>query len=137
MTRLAFHRPPRFLPPKLPTEPITLPMPPETDGTRGATSAWLTTILPVLSAAGMAGYMITFGRPILIAFGIIFVVVSIGITIAMRSQMKSDNRRKVRRQRARYRTHLNEARAHARNNAAVQRTVNAVTYPDPLRLWSI
>jgi S-DNA-T family DNA segregation ATPase FtsK/SpoIIIE len=137
MTRLAFHRPPRFLPPKLPTEPITLPMPPETDGSRGATSAWLTTVLPVLSAAGMAGYMITFGRPILIAFGIIFVVVSIGITIAMRSQMKSDNRRKVRRQRARYRTHLNEARAHARGNAAIQRTVNAVTYPDPLRLWSI
>jgi S-DNA-T family DNA segregation ATPase FtsK/SpoIIIE len=136
MTRLAFHRPPRFLPPRLSHEPITLPMPPETTGSRGA-GGWLAMILPVLSSAGMAGYMITFGRPILIAFGMLFVVVSIGVTIAMRSQMRSDNRRQVRRQRARYRTHLNEARAQARANAAMQRTVGAVNQPDPLRLWSI
>lgn len=136
MTRQAFHRPPRFLPPRLSHEPITLPMPPETNGGRSA-GGWIAMILPILSSAGMAGYMITFGRPILIAFGIIFVVVSIGVTIAMRSQMRSDNRRQVRRQRARYRTHLNEARAQARNNAAMQRTVNAVNHPDPVRLWSI
>ncbi|MEV6598529.1 type VII secretion protein EccCb [Actinoplanes sp. NPDC051346] len=136
MTRLAFHRPPRFLPPRLSTEPITLQMPPEAGSGRN-TGTWLATILPVLSSAGMAGYMITFGRPILIAFGILFVVVAIGVTIAMRSQLRSDNRREVRRQRRRYRVHLNEARAQARSNAAMQRTVNAVTHPDPLRLWGI
>ena len=136
MTRLAFHRPPRFLPPALSTEPITLPSPPEAGKARGA-ATWLTMILPVLSSVGMAGYMITFGRPIIIAFGIMFVVVSVGVTIAMRSQLRSSNRREVRRQRARYRAHLDEARARARHNAALQRTVNAVNHPSPVQLWGI
>ncbi|HEY3505731.1 MAG TPA: type VII secretion protein EccCb [Actinocatenispora sp.] len=136
MTRLAFHRPPRFLPPTPSTEPITLPLPPDAGKGRNAGS-WLAMILPILSSAGMAGYMITFGRPVLIAFGMLFVVVSIGVTIAMRSQMRSSNRREVRRQRGRYRVHLDEARVRARQSAAMQRTVNAVNHPDPLQLWGI
>ncbi|WP_433349845.1 type VII secretion protein EccCb [Micromonospora sp. CA-111912] len=136
MTRLAFHRPPRFLPPALSTEPIALPPPPEA-GTGTNTSGWVAMILPLLSSVSMAGYMITYGRPILIAFGVLFVVMSIGVAIAMRSQTRSSNRREVRRQRRRYRAHLDEARAQARAHAAAQRTVNAVNQPDPLRLWSI
>ncbi|WP_203663117.1 type VII secretion protein EccCb [Actinocatenispora rupis] len=136
MTRLAFHRPPRFAPPTLSTDPITLPLPP--DAGKGAKAGtWVAMILPILSSAGMAGYMITFGRPVLIAFGMVFVVVSIGVTIAMRSQLRSSNRREVRRQRGRYRVHLDEARVKARTSAAVQRTVNALNHPDPVQLWGI
>src|SRR5258705_2036433 len=136
MSRIAFHRPARFLPPRLPDEKITLPNPPEVPEGGGAGNL-IGIVLPLLTSVGMAGYMISFGRPILIAVGILFVVVSIGVAIATRVQAKKTSRRANRRQRARYRAHLREARVHARMVAAGQRLIAALTFPDPEQLWAI
>ena len=136
MSRLAFHRPARFLPPGLPAAKITLPNPPEAPSA-GATSSWVYSILPLLSSVGMAGYMITFGRPVLIAVGILFVLVSVAVTIVMRVQTKNNDRRAGKRQRARYRAHVDEARAQARAVAAAQRLIAALTHPDPEQLWAL
>ncbi|HWB35123.1 MAG TPA: hypothetical protein VHA75_03770, partial [Rugosimonospora sp.] len=65
MSRLAFHRPARFAPQPLPGEKIVLPTPPEAAPAQ-AGAAWITLALPLLSSIGMAAYMITFGRPMLI-----------------------------------------------------------------------
>src|SRR5215813_3681797 len=136
MSRIAFHRPARFLPPRLPDDKIVLPSPPEVpEG--GNASGTIGMILPLISSVGMAGYMITFGRPILIAVGILFVVTSVSVTVAMRFQTKKTSRRANRRQRARYRVGVHEARVHARTVAAAQRMIAALTHPDPERLWAI
>ena len=92
MSRLAFHRPARFLPPRLPEDKVVLPTPPEAQGSAGA-AAWMNMVLPLLSSVAMAGYMVTFGRPLLIIIGIVFVAVSIGTTVMMRMQTRSASRR--------------------------------------------
>ncbi len=136
MSRIAFHRPARFLPPRVPDSKITLPNPPEVpEG--GKAGGMISMILPLMSSLGMAGYMMIWGRPILIVVGIMFVVVSIAVAVTTRIQSRKTNRRVSRRQRVRYRVHLHEARVHARMIAAVQRTVAALSYPDPERLWAI
>ena len=119
MSRIAFHRPARYVPPQLPHDSITIPAPPQSP--EGGGAGLLAVILPLLSSVGMAGYMITFGRPFLIVFGALFVIVSIGVAIAMRMQTRSSGRRGQRRQRRRYRAHLDEARAQASGEAAAQR----------------
>ena len=136
LTRLAFHRPARLRPPQLPEEKLILPAPPEVQpGQLGAT--WLNIALPLLSSVGMAAYMITFGRPMLIIIGVLFVLVAIGTTVAMRMQMRNAHRQGNRRQRLRYRAHLSNARAQAREIAAAQRMRAALVHPEPNRLWAV
>lgn len=136
MSRIAFHRPARFMPPRLPEDTITIPAPPQVpDG--GGTSNLVTVVLPLLTAVGMAGYMISFGRPMLIVLGAVFVIVSIAVAVTTRMQSKKNNRRSSRRLRARYRAHLLEARVQARKIAVGQRLVAALTFPDPEQLWAI
>src|SRR5260370_4490680 len=136
MSRLAFHRPARFLQPRLPDEKIVLPTPPEVQG-RQAGAGWIGRALPLLSSVGMAGYMITFGRPVLIIIGVLFVVVAIGTTVTMRVQMRNTSRQGNRRQRLRYHSHLAGARVFARRVAAAQREHSALIHPAPERPWPI
>ena len=122
MTRIAFHRPPRFTPPALPTEKLALPNPPETKDS-AAIGSVLTMALTLVSSVGMAGYMITFGHPVLVVIGILLAVTAVGSVVATRMQTKQAVRRAGRRQRRRYRAHLAEARiGHARGaQTAVRR----------------
>ncbi len=135
MSRLAFHRPARFLLPRLPDEKIVLPTPPAVQ--RRQAGALIAMTLPLLSSVAMAGYMITFGRPVLIIVGVLFVLVAIGTSVAMRVQMRNASRQGNRRQSLRYRSHLAGARFLARQVAAAQREHSAVAHPDLERLWAI
>jgi len=136
VTRLALHRPARFLPPAIPNEKLVLPTPPETRDSATAGS-WFNILLALLSSLGMAAYMITFGRPLMIIIGIVFFLVAIGTTIGMRVQMRGANQRAGRRQRRRYRAHLGSARSQAREVARAQRQIAAMLHPEPERLWAI
>jgi DNA segregation ATPase FtsK/SpoIIIE, S-DNA-T family len=136
VSRLAFHRPARLLAPPLPEDKILLPTPPEVQGGQGSAS-WIALVLPLLSSVGMAAYMITFGRPMLVVIGVLFVLVAIGTTVAMRTQTRNTARQGSHRQRLRYRAHLADARAYAREIAAAQRLHAALIHPDPDRLWAL
>jgi len=135
VSRLAFHRPARLTPPPLPDDKIVLPTPPEAEQSQAG--SWITLALPLLSSVGMAAYMITFGRPVLIVIGVLFVVVAIGTTVATRAQSRSANRKGSRRRLQRYRAHLATSREYARQVAAAQRVHAALTYPDPQQQWAI
>ena len=135
MSRLAFHRPARLLPPRLPDEKIVLPAPPEAQ--RGTGSTLINTLLPLLSSVAVAGYMVTYGKPLLIIVGILFVGVSIGTAVMMRVQMRNASQRAGRRQRTRYRAHLHSARDQAREVSVMQRLRSALVFPEPQRLWGI
>jgi DNA segregation ATPase FtsK/SpoIIIE, S-DNA-T family len=137
MSRLAFHRPARLVPPQLPREKIVLAAPPEAQGKQGGGAQAMYMLMPLLSSVGMAAYMITFGKPVLIIVGVLFVMVAIGSTVTMRIQMRSASRQGNRRQRLRYRSHLVSTRGVARQVAAAQREHAALIHPDPDRLWAI
>jgi S-DNA-T family DNA segregation ATPase FtsK/SpoIIIE len=136
MSRIAFHRPARYLLPDLPTTAVVLPVPPEepTEGPGGG--AW-SLVLPLLSSVGMAAYMVTFGRPAMIIIGVMFFFASAGAVVAMRFQQRSVVGKQLRKQRARYRALLKNARGEAKGVAAAQRTVALLGNPEPVRLWSI
>ena len=102
MTKIAFHRPARFLPPELPSETITLPTPPEPPKENPNSNGW-SLVLPLLSSVGMAAYMVTFGKPSLTIIGVLFFVTSVGAVIGMRMSQRSAAGKSTRQQRARYR----------------------------------
>jgi DNA segregation ATPase FtsK/SpoIIIE, S-DNA-T family len=135
VSRLAFHRPARLAPPPLPDEKIVLPTPPETQQSQAG--SWMSLALPLLSSIGMAAYMITFGRPVLIVIGVLFVLAAIGTTVATRVQSRSANRKGKRRLLLRYRAHLATAREFARQVAVSQRLYAVLAHPDPQQQWAI
>ncbi|MDR7274223.1 type VII secretion protein EccCb [Catenuloplanes atrovinosus] len=134
MSRISFHRPARFLPPAAPQDKVVLPAPPEQ---KQSNAGFISLLLPLLSSLGIAAYMVSYGRPMLIALAIIFAVVSFSATIAFRVQNKHLERRTVMRQRARYRALLMDVRTNARQVASTQRMLGAWAHPEPDRLLAI
>ncbi|MFB9831714.1 type VII secretion protein EccCa [Actinoallomurus acaciae] len=136
MSKVALHRPARTMPPAVPEEMVTLATPPQTPQSNTA-SSWLYILLPLLSSISMAAYMITYGKPWLIALGIAFVVLSVGVTAAVRWQIRSTSRRARDRMRSRFGEHLADIRRQARVVAGTQRLANAFAHPSPERLLAI
>ncbi|MFG2525141.1 type VII secretion protein EccCa [Streptomyces sp. NPDC048527] len=136
MSRIIFHRPARVVPPQLPTEPVVLTAPPQPVG-KESNGNWLMLLMPLMSSVGMAAYMMSGGKKLLIMLGIAFVVLSIGATVAVRMQMRGQARKQKVRARDRYLDHLVEVRGEARQVAEAQRTVAAWQFPTPYRLWAI
>ncbi|WP_432992160.1 type VII secretion protein EccCb [Dactylosporangium sp. CA-233914] len=134
MARLSFHRPARFMPPPAPDDKVVLPAPPEVK--QSAVNV-IAMILPLMGSLGIAAYMISYGRPTLIALAIIFAMVSIGAAIGMRTQTRHTEQRARVRQRARYRALLMDVRARAREVAAAQRMLAAWAHPEPDRLLAV
>ncbi len=136
MSGVAFHRPVRALPPAIPDERVTLPAVPQEPRPASGSSA-MTLAMPVMSSVMMAGYMISYGKPLLIAIGVMFVVGSIAAGLVMRHQMRKGTRKNKAVQRARYLEYLAGVRQAARDVAARQRFAAAWAHPSPERLWAI
>jgi S-DNA-T family DNA segregation ATPase FtsK/SpoIIIE len=136
MSRIAFHRPARIIPPSVTEQKVNLAAPPQVPANNTAAN-WLYVLLPLLSSVSMAAYMVTYGRTWMIALGISFVLVSVGVTFAVRWQTRSANRRTRTRQRDRYHEYLTDMRRQARNAATLQRLANVFSHPSPERLWAI
>ena len=136
MSGLAFHRPVRALPPAVPSERVTLPALPQEQRTSQG-SALMTLAMPVMSSVMMAGYMFSYGRPLLVVIGIVFMIGSIGAALIMRHQMRKGTSKNKALQRARYLEYLDGVRQAARAVAALQRFASAWVYPSPERLWAI
>ncbi len=126
----------RAAPPQRPTDPVVLAAPPQPVGKDG-NSNWLMLLMPLMSSIGMAAYMMSGGKKLLIMLGIGFVVLSIGATVGVRMQMRGQARKQKVRARDRYLDHLVEIRGVARQVAETQRTVAAWQFPTPYRLWAI
>ncbi|GAA0486367.1 type VII secretion protein EccC [Paractinoplanes deccanensis] len=136
MTRKPFHRPARPDRPGAPEGRITVPAPPPL--TRAtASSSWLTMMLPLLSTVAMAGYLISYGRPLLIMLGVGFVVLSLVATLGMRWQARHNAEADQRRHHERYLHVLHDVRLKARETAAVSRHRATVHQPSPRRLLAL
>jgi DNA segregation ATPase FtsK/SpoIIIE, S-DNA-T family len=136
MTRIAFHRPARLIYPEPPRDRIGVPVPPQAP--RGSQQgALLTMMLPLLSTVAMAGYLISYQRPVLIALGVGFLVLSVGVTAAVRWQSRRSTSGTFRVQRERYLDMLAAARATARAAAGAARRSAAVRQPSVPRLLGL
>ena len=136
MSRIIFHRPPRVVPPQLPTEPVVLAAPPQPVGRDGSGNL-VYLLMPLMSSISMAAYMAVEGKKSLIMLGIGFVLLSVGVTVGVRMQTRGNQRKAKIRARDLYLQHLDEVRAAARQIAEDQRIVAAWANPSPYRLWAI
>jgi S-DNA-T family DNA segregation ATPase FtsK/SpoIIIE len=133
MSRTAFHRPARLNFPDPPAERIGVPVPaPRQRGSNN--NLWLTLMLPLFSTVAMAGYLISYQKPLLIVLGIGFVVLSVLSTVAIRWQMMHAQDSATRRQGERYLEVLAEVRGQARAVGAATRLSAVVKNPSPSRL---
>ena len=136
MTRIPFHRPARLAYPEPPQDRINVPQPPPVNRAQPS-NTWIMMMLPLLSTLAMAGYLISYQKPLLIMLGIGFVLLSIVATVGMRWQMKHSAEGEQRRQRDRYLDILDEVREGARGLAAMTRRSSAVNQPNPERLLGL
>ncbi|MEK8143003.1 hypothetical protein NKH18_14985 [Streptomyces sp. M10(2022)] len=130
MSRTIFHRSARVVPPQLPTDPVVLSAPPQPAGRDGGAN-WIYLLMPLLSSVGMAAYLMSGGKKLMILLGIGFVVLSIGVTVAVRMQMRGQMNKQKTRARDLYLEHLVEVRGIARQVAENQRLVAAWSFPSP------
>ncbi|NMO54022.1 type VII secretion protein EccCa [Actinoplanes sp. TBRC 11911] len=136
MSRTAFHRAARVVLPEAPAERIGVPLPPPRQ--RGSNNnLWLTLMLPLFSTVAMAGYLISYQKPLLILLGVSFVVLSVLSTVVIRWQMTHAQDATARRQRERYLEVLDDVRAEARTVAAATRMSAVVAQPSPARLLAL
>lgn len=136
MSRIAWHRSARIPPPSLPTDRVVIASPPQVSPQSGG-SAWISTLLPMLSSISIAGYMVTYRKALLTVLAIGVVVLSVGITAGIRVQTRSAARRNKERQRTRYLDYLSSIEESARKTAAEQRAAAAWQWPSPERLWAV
>ncbi len=136
MTRVIFHRPVRATPPVIPDQRVTLPSVPQ-EQRSATTSSMLMLAMPIMSSITMAAYMISYGKPWLIAMGAFFVIGSVGTGLVMRHQLRKGTRQYKFGARARYLDYLTQVRHGAREVARQQRFAAAWTHPSPERLWAI
>jgi S-DNA-T family DNA segregation ATPase FtsK/SpoIIIE len=122
--------------PPLPTDQVVISPPPQIVPSSGM-SAWLSTLLPMLSTISIAGYMLTYHKLLLTLLAAGIFALSIGITVAVRIQSSSAARRTKERQRTRYIEHLATVRESAQLVASAQRTLAVWQWPSPERLWAI
>jgi ESX secretion system protein EccC len=133
MSRTAFHRPARLTFPDPPADRIGVPVPPPRQRGNGS-NMWLTIMLPLFSTIAMAGYLISYQKPLLIMLGLGFVVLSVMSTIAIRWQMTHAQDTASRRQSERYLEVLDDVRGEARTIAAATRLSAVLRNPSPSRL---
>lgn len=137
MSRIAFHRPARILPPTVPESDVSLSPPPQTPDNGGGASGWLMLLLPLLSSVSMAAYMVTYGKTWMVVLGVAFVVLSVGLTFTVRMQTRKNSRKVKERQNKRYFEYLADTRERAYAAAARQRVAAAWLHPGPERLWAV
>jgi S-DNA-T family DNA segregation ATPase FtsK/SpoIIIE len=97
----------------------------------------MTLAMPVMSSVAVAGYMFSYGKPLFVVLGVVFMTGSVGAGLMMRHQMRKGSHHDKVHKRERYLEFLNEVRQAARDVAGRQRLAAAWLHPSPERLWAI
>lgn len=136
MSRVQLHRPARVRPPGLPTEPLTVVMPPQEVQQPGGGN-WFQLMLPMMTGLSGMMFMLYNPRPVYIVIGATMAIGSVGLSFSMYFQQHNAVRRKTRTQRDQYRDYLRKLARQARQTAARQETVARFVHPGPAGLWAV
>ncbi|MEV7088260.1 type VII secretion protein EccCa [Streptomyces sp. NPDC093085] len=136
MSQIVVKRPPRSLPPEVPSDALTLEPPPELP--RGQQEGMLMQVLPVL---GMASSVVFFFSPQAPPFMRIMGVLMLFSTVAMVGAQIVRYRRGTQGQmsdvRSDYLKYLAQTRRTVRRTARAQRDAQFYLHPSPEQLWSV
>lgn len=136
MSQIVVKRPPRALPPSVPSEDLTLQPPPELP--RGQQEGMLMQVLPML---GMGGSVVFFfmpgAHPFMRIMGIVMVASTIAMVIAMVVRFRRGTQGQMSDMRRDYLKYLAQTRRKVRKTARRQRDAQYYLHPSPEQLWAL
>ncbi|OEJ94128.1 type VII secretion protein EccC [Streptomyces thermolilacinus] len=136
MSQIVVKRPPRSLPPEVPTEELRLEPPPELP--RGQQEGMLMQILPML---GMGSSVVFFFMPNMPPFmrimGVLMLVSTVGMVVAQIVRHRRGTQGQVADVRRDYLKYLAQTRRTVRKTARAQRDAQLYLHPSPEQLWSV
>ncbi|MFG3494505.1 type VII secretion protein EccCa [Streptomyces sp. NPDC047928] len=136
MSQIVVKRPPRSLPPEVPTEELKLESPPELP--RGQQEGMLMQVLPML---GMGSSVVFFfmpgAHPFMRIMGILMLVSTLAMVIAQVVRYRKGTQGQIADVRRDYLKYLAQTRRTVRRTARAQRDAQLYLHPSPEQLWSV
>ncbi|MFG2297187.1 type VII secretion protein EccCa [Streptomyces sp. NPDC048603] len=136
MSQIVVKRPPRSLPPEVPTDELRLEPPPELP--RGQQEGVAMQLLPLL---GMGSSVVFFfmptGMPFMKIMGVLMLVSTVAMVIAQLVRYRKGTQGQMADVRRDYLKYLAQTRRQVRRTARVQRDAQLYLHPAPEQLWSV
>ncbi|MGW8380918.1 type VII secretion protein EccCa [Streptomyces sp. ODS28] len=136
MSQIVVKRPPRALPPEVPSEELTLEAPPELP--KGQQEGMAMQLLPML---GMGGSVVFFfmpnAHPMMRIMGMVMIASTVAMAIAMLVRYRRGTQGQLGDLRRDYLRYLSQTRRRVRKTALKQRDAQFYLHPAPDQLWSL
>ncbi|MET9437995.1 type VII secretion protein EccCa [Streptomyces sp. NPDC006551] len=136
MSQIVVKRPPRSLPPEVPSEELVLESPPELP--RGQQEGILMQLLPML---GMGSSVVFFfmpgAHPFMRIMGILMLVSTVAMLVAQLVRFRKGTQGQIADVRRDYLKYLAQTRRTVRRTARKQRDAQLYLHPSPEQLWSV
>ncbi|GLX22392.1 type VII secretion protein EccCa [Streptomyces lavendulae] len=136
MSQIVVKRPPRSLPPEVPSDELRLEAPPELP--RGQQEGMLMQLLPML---GMGSSVVFFfmpgSAPFMRIMGVLMLVSTVGMVIAQLVRHRRGTQGQMADVRRDYLKYLAQTRRQVRRTARAQRDAQLYLHPAPEQLWSV
>lgn len=136
VSQLVVKRPPRSLPPEVPSEELVLEPPPELP--RGQQEGMLMQLLPML---GMGSSVVFFfmpgAHPFMRIMGVLMLVSTVSMAIAQLVRFRKGTQGQIADVRRDYLKYLAQTRRTVRRTARRQREAQLYLHPSPEQLWSV
>ncbi|MEV7727629.1 type VII secretion protein EccCa [Streptomyces sp. NPDC087917] len=136
MSQIVVKRPPRSLPPEVPSDELRLEAPPELP--RGQQEGMLMQLLPML---GMGSSVVFFfmpgAHPFMRIMGVLMLVSTVGMVIAQLVRHRRGTQGQMGDARRDYLKYLAQTRRQVRRTARAQRDAQLYLHPAPEQLWSV
>ncbi|MFD5506913.1 type VII secretion protein EccCa [Streptomyces sp. NPDC059761] len=136
MSQIVVKRPPRSLPPEVPSDELRLEAPPELP--RGQQEGMLMQLLPML---GMGSSVVFFfmpgAAPFMRIMGVLMLVSTVGMVLAQLVRHRRGTQGQMADVRRDYLKYLAQTRRQVRRTARAQRDAQLYLHPAPEQLWSV
>ncbi|MFE4171923.1 type VII secretion protein EccCa [Streptomyces sp. NPDC056909] len=136
MSQIVVKRPPRSLPPEVPTDALALEAPPELP--RGQQEGMLMQVLPVL---GMGSSVVFFfspqAPPFMRIMGVLMLFSTVAMIVAQIVRFRRGTQGQMADVRRDYLKYLAQTRRTVRRTARTQRDAQLYLHPSPEQLWSV
>ncbi|MEU3249613.1 type VII secretion protein EccCa [Streptomyces sp. NPDC006997] len=135
MSQIVVKRPPRALPPEVPTGDVVVQPPPELP--RGHQDSVMMQLLPTLGMGGSVVFFFTSGQPFMRIMGMIMIASTIAMSIAMVVRFRRGSQGQLADLRRDYLRYLSQTRHATQDTARAQRDAQYYLHPSPEQLWAL
>ncbi|MFD7297930.1 type VII secretion protein EccCa [Streptomyces sp. NPDC059897] len=135
MSVVIVKRPPRVLPPDVPTDEVRLEPPPEL--ARPEDQNLMMSLLPMLGMGTSSAFFFTSGQSIMKIMGGVMIVSTLAMALAQLVKARQGGGAEMAQERQDYLKYLTQVRRDVRTTARMQRDGQYFLHPNPEQLWAL